>query len=859
MDPRLVNECKEPEPGLNGDPYDELRLRLLNRYPCDSLRARLFKKAWEFQATFKGRPFDLARAIVIVQLFVSFVVCICPPFWLFVVVLGFAAQLLPKTLPLAWRSDLEARLEPFKTTIIKSLTSWLFDWGFPKFEELALSRGLQFRYITYLAIFLVLQIFLSVAGIPGFDNHVDTSFEHATGRFLDSVWVGFALFLVLLGSFVFVGRNLRKSLNSPTRKSILARFSDSFWCALTSRQTLFWTVIAAYLGLATYASFHPGGVGDWFTNWIEFSLRDARLIGGEALAPAVSTCIQAVVAALIFFIPLPHVWKLAGILSSAVHRGQMDPRSANLYQALVSAVGVKTRKLIIRPERPWLRNIALSFWWLLFCYAVLFAVGMFYFQPQNWPFPHTAFHDIESLNLHTVPFALQVFESSVFALFGTAPFAVMSSAFLPNDKPSEIVINAEGLLFPGAFLGQLIFRPLRAWSDIKSVRLRKSKLFGEKIEIAFHSGGGISLSPNQLSTEDLDQLLTAIDEYSDSCSFDNALIEYRQKLPDPSRTRKFGDDQAIARRNPSKYKSTIFTPLANGDVIRNGTIRIVRQFSSRPLSAVYLVRIKSQLAVLKEFVVPTNSAEGSDVMLTFERECQLLQSLDHPKIVKVLETFQEGDHHYLLIEYANGQDLYTLACDNPITNEEVIIDWAKQICGIMEYLHSRDPVILHRDLSPDNIVLDQSGQLRLIDFGAANQFMEGVTGTLIGKQAYIAPEQLRGKATPQSDIYSFGGTLYYLLTGKEPKALAQCNLQHDGYNVSAKINDLIAACTEFEADKRPTSFSAILAMLSDSKNETSIAMNIENSPLAIGMKELESDSVVVSLKSSQKEPVDYRA
>jgi serine/threonine protein kinase len=101
----------------------------------------------------------------------------------------------------------------------------------------------------------------------------------------------------------------------------------------------------------------------------------------------------------------------------------------------------------------------------------------------------------------------------------------------------------------------------------------------------------------------------------------------------------------------------------------------------------------------------------------------------------------------------------------------------------------------------------------LLDFGAANQFLEGVTGTLVGKQAYVPPEQLRGKATKQSDIYSFGATMYYLLTGFEPRALAQSDVLKAGEKISPELNELIKQCTEFDESKRPQSFDELRVRL----------------------------------------------
>src|SRR5207237_6197438 len=105
---------------------------------------------------------------------------------------------------------------------------------------------------------------------------------------------------------------------------------------------------------------------------------------------------------------------------------------------------------------------------------------------------------------------------------------------------------------------------------------------------------------------------------------------------------------------------------------------------------------------------------------------------------------------------------------NGAQKETTVLKWAAEVAEILTYLHKRNPPIIHRDLTPDNLVLKNEGTVHLIDFGAANQFVGTATGTLVGKQAYIAPEQLRGKADLQSDLYSLGGTLHYLLTGKDP-------------------------------------------------------------------------------------------
>ena len=101
---------------------------------------------------------------------------------------------------------------------------------------------------------------------------------------------------------------------------------------------------------------------------------------------------------------------------------------------------------------------------------------------------------------------------------------------------------------------------------------------------------------------------------------------------------------------------------------------------------------------------------------------------------------------------------------------EKIIEWAIDLCDVLEYLHSQKPdPIVFRDMKPSNVMVDSLGRVRLIDFGIAKTFVSGVKHTMIGTEGYSAPEQYKGDVTPQSDIYSLGATLHHILTRKDPR------------------------------------------------------------------------------------------
>ena len=197
----------------------------------------------------------------------------------------------------------------------------------------------------------------------------------------------------------------------------------------------------------------------------------------------------------------------------------------------------------------------------------------------------------------------------------------------------------------------------------------------------------------------------------------------------------------------------------------------------------------------------------------FEREAKLLAKIDHPGIVKVRDYFIEDARHYLVLDYLNGQDLRQLVLQNGPRRESQVQEMAIQICAVMKYLHAQSPSILHRDLTPDNMVMTNDGSVVIIDFGAANEFIGTATGTLVGKQSYISPEQFRGKACEQSDIYSFGCTLYFLLTGKDPEPLSVSHPKELNEHISDQVNQLVARCTDLEAKNRFSSFEEIEQVL----------------------------------------------
>jgi tRNA A-37 threonylcarbamoyl transferase component Bud32 len=280
-------------------------------------------------------------------------------------------------------------------------------------------------------------------------------------------------------------------------------------------------------------------------------------------------------------------------------------------------------------------------------------------------------------------------------------------------------------------------------------------------------------------------------------------------------------DDELSRR----FSSTAFVPLEPGHKVRKGTLSVVRHLALGGLSAVYLCQLDNQkLVVLKEAVVSDDATEAAQAKARemLDREARTLLKLEHPAIVHVLDHFIEDKRDYLMLEYISGQDLRQFVRQHGPQSEPNVLDWALQMVTILKCLHEHEPPIIHRDFTPDNLVLREDGSVVLIDFGTANEFIGTATGTFVGKHAFIAPEQFRGKSVVQSDIYALGCTLFYLLTAQEPEALSTSNPKQCNDNISKELAELIECCTQIEARDRFQSAAQMIPILRQMSSSTSM-------------------------------------
>jgi serine/threonine protein kinase/membrane protein implicated in regulation of membrane protease activity len=202
-----------------------------------------------------------------------------------------------------------------------------------------------------------------------------------------------------------------------------------------------------------------------------------------------------------------------------------------------------------------------------------------------------------------------------------------------------------------------------------------------------------------------------------------------------------------------------------------GRYRVIQPLGEGGMKAVYLaedLRFKARRCALAVMVDSFTSDEARRrAVLSFQREADILAQLDHPAIPKVSDRFSEQDHHYFVMDYVAGQTLEAkLASAGGRLEQAEAINIALQICEALDYLHSRLPPIVYRDLKPANIIVTPENRVKLVDFGIARHFTR--QGTIIGTIGYAAPEQYQGECEPRSDVYALGATLHHMLSGRDP-------------------------------------------------------------------------------------------
>lgn len=367
------------------------------------------------------------------------------------------------------------------------------------------------------------------------------------------------------------------------------------------------------------------------------------------------------------------------------------------------------------------------------------------------------------------------------------------------DRLSFIIPSRNPILFNSKVL----------WSRIEELSIVDLAKNGAESHFAIRlheaSGENHDILLSALNREQLPKLKETIESYAPHIKGLVLLRELERffdfehkKLEGVSYTQLWESGAALS------FGLTSFTPLTPGTVLQDA-FTVAKQIAAGGFSAVYMIKdSNNQEFVVKESVVPFNLDADlkAKAQEQFEREARLLAKLNHSRIAQVYDHFVENGRSYLRMQYIEGENLRSYIRNNSTASEATVIRWVEELAEILTYLHELTPPLVHRDLSPDNILVGADGRLVLIDFGAANEFVGAATGTLVGKHAYMAPEQIRAAAEPRSDLYSLGACAYFCLTGRDPEPIRRSSPKAHGVNVSEWCDSLIGRLTNLDRDER---------------------------------------------------------
>lgn len=197
------------------------------------------------------------------------------------------------------------------------------------------------------------------------------------------------------------------------------------------------------------------------------------------------------------------------------------------------------------------------------------------------------------------------------------------------------------------------------------------------------------------------------------------------------------------------------------------------------------------------------------ILQNLEREANILVTLKHEGIPEIYDFFSVNERSYLVLEFINGQNLEAIIrqAATPLKEDQVIA-WAIQVCDVLVYLHGHRPEpVIFRDIKPSNIMINNENQVVLVDFGIAKHIKAGQKGTMIGTEGFSPPEQYRGEATPQTDIYALGATLHHLLTNRDPRLEAPFSFKDRQIRainplVSEDMEQIVNRALEYEPSNR---------------------------------------------------------
>jgi non-specific serine/threonine protein kinase len=251
-----------------------------------------------------------------------------------------------------------------------------------------------------------------------------------------------------------------------------------------------------------------------------------------------------------------------------------------------------------------------------------------------------------------------------------------------------------------------------------------------------------------------------------------------------------------------------------GTVI-DGKYEILKEIGRGGMSIVYLAmdkRLNKQWAV-KEIRKKGSGKNDEVVVNSLLAEANMMKKLDHPSLPRIVDIIDNGITIYVVMDYIEGESLDKILSEYGAQPEELVVNWAKQLCDALSYLHSQKPSIIYRDMKPANVMLKPEGNIKIIDFGIAREYKEQnlADTTVLGTKGYAPPEQYSGQTDPRSDIFALGMTMHHLLTGVDPRnGEPYAPVRQWNPELSEGIEIIIDRCVEPAAENRYQSCADLL-------------------------------------------------
>lgn len=253
-----------------------------------------------------------------------------------------------------------------------------------------------------------------------------------------------------------------------------------------------------------------------------------------------------------------------------------------------------------------------------------------------------------------------------------------------------------------------------------------------------------------------------------------------------------------------------------GDVLGE-KYRIVKEIGRGGMAIVYLVwdiRLDKRWAV-KEMI--NEDAICGRRQKCFDAETDVIKNCDHPALPRIVDILYRDDSTFIVMDYIEGVALNDLLKKEGPQDCRIVVEWMKSLADVLMYLHGLNPPIIYLDLKPSNIILKEDGGIGLIDFGISERMFdrEEKPGYVMGTVGYASPEQMgcyaeykEGYIDKRSDIYSFGATMYTLITGKI--LLDNCkNTDLYEKTIPDGVRNIISKCIQYRREDRYGSFDEV--------------------------------------------------